>query len=772
MESSRHTTSIKNNDSPVFSIIYYTAGSFLIGVFLVILTILGDMILKDISLSHAFQYHFSELPYILLDILPIVLAVYGFFTSKLFMQKIQQLKTRTDFFDRETSQIKQFIDQLINGNTDVQYEFQDEEEIGSSLVQLRDHLKDKEEEEAKRQKEEAQRTWINEGLAKFSDILRNNSSNMEALSYETIRDLVEYLQANQGAFFLLVEDDETDTENTAVHFEMTGCYAYGRKKYPDKRIEWGEGLIGTCALEKETIHMTDVPETYVNITSGLGKATPTSLLMVPLQIDEKVYGVIEIGSFEIFETYHIEFVERIATNIASVIANVKANEKTARLLEESRKQAKELSQNEEELRQNMEEVQTAKEEAARQTEKFINFTNTVNHAILRMEFDQEQNILFANNKFIQKLGLKEEEDITNKNIKNFLHDKDREYINNIWEKLINEHIDYQGYIKYLTGQQDDLWTKATFNLLQSDGEENNQRILFLGTDVTDIQKANINYKGQISALEQHELKVVFSIKGEFMDANDHFIETMEYKTFDKFETKRIFDLIDHSEMNNFNTTWTNITKGSSFEGVIKLLTRSGREIWINGIISGIEDTYGDIDQIVLLGYNITEYILDKEKLEEKEKLIQQQQEELQQVDKKIKKEVNKTKREIRQEYKETEKVKTREDQILENALDAIITFDHLGIILFFNKAAENLTGFSKEQTIGARIGSLFSQELIEYNDFVAKMVTPVEEKSTEERHKAYISSAQNEDIPVTIYLTKAESGKELTYTAFIHQEKA
>ena len=91
---------------------------------------------------------------------------------------------------------------------------------------------------------------------------------------------------------------------------MTACYAYDRKKFTDKRIEWGDGLIGTCAQEKGTIHLTNLPDNYVSITSGLGKATPKSLLIVPLIINEQVHGVIELASFNTFEKFEVDFVEK------------------------------------------------------------------------------------------------------------------------------------------------------------------------------------------------------------------------------------------------------------------------------------------------------------------------------------------------------------------------------------------------------------------------------------------------------------------------------
>ncbi|HAN19231.1 MAG: hypothetical protein A2X13_09485 [Bacteroidetes bacterium GWC2_33_15] len=328
----------------------------------------------------------------------------------------------------------EFAQNIGNGNlnTDIHL-LSDEDVLGKSLIDMRNNLKKAQEEEAVRKVEDEKRRWTNEGLALFSDVLRKNHENITNLGYEIIQTLINYLKANQGGLFI-INDEQKDN----IYFELLASYAYNRKKYKQKIIHLGEGLAGACALEKATIFLTELPDDYIQITSGLGGANPKNLLIVPLKVEENVLGIIEIASFNTIQPHEIEFVEKVGQNIASTLVSVKINERTARLLNQSKQQSEELAAQEEEMRQNMEELQATQEEATRKTTEMQGILNALDLTSYIIEYNLEGTITSINNAYLNLLGIRREEAIGKHHSDNIkFTDEQKKHYDEFWRDLRN-----------------------------------------------------------------------------------------------------------------------------------------------------------------------------------------------------------------------------------------------------------------------------------------------------------------------------------------------
>jgi putative methionine-R-sulfoxide reductase with GAF domain/HAMP domain-containing protein len=236
--------------------------------------------------------------------------------------------------------------------------------LGNALINMRNNLANVAEDDKKR-------NWATEGMAKFGELLRTNNNDVQKLSEEIIANLVKYIKGNQGGIYI-IDDEEIDGEPT---MSMKACYAWDKKKFLNQKIFKGEGLAGQAWQEGDTIYLTDVPQNYIRITSGLGDANPSSVLITPLKLNDQVFGVVEVASFSVFQDFEIDFVEKISESIASTISSVKVNARTQNLLEESQQMTEQMRAQEEEMRQNMEELQATQEEMARKEKDMLKQLN-------------------------------------------------------------------------------------------------------------------------------------------------------------------------------------------------------------------------------------------------------------------------------------------------------------------------------------------------------------------------------------------------------------
>lgn len=215
----------------------------------------------------------------------------------------------------------EFALQIGEGNLQADFSTLSEDDtLGNSLLAMRSSLQKASMEEEARNEENEKRNWANEGYTKFSELMRKSSGDLNEMAFVIISNLVDYVGATQGGLFIF---NDENTEQPVL--EMAASVAYGRRKFLEKQILPGDGLVGACFLEKKKIYITDVPEEYTEIKSGLGTANPGSILILPLMIEDNVIGIIELAAFKKFRKHEIEFTEKVSESIAASVYAAKIN---------------------------------------------------------------------------------------------------------------------------------------------------------------------------------------------------------------------------------------------------------------------------------------------------------------------------------------------------------------------------------------------------------------------------------------------------------------
>jgi HAMP domain-containing protein/signal transduction histidine kinase/CheY-like chemotaxis protein len=194
--------------------------------------------------------------------------------------------------------------------------------------------------------------WLKSNLATFTQMLQGQKD-LNTVTKRILSELAQVVTAHYGAFYILQQEDGKQH----VKLKLFAGYAYKDENNIPKEFAMGEGLVGQCAFEKERILLTNVPHGYVKINSGLGKAKPANLIILPVLFENNVKAVIELASLDSFSETHLDFLGQLTESIGIVLNTIETNSRTEELLAQSQSLAGELKTQQEELRRTNDELQ-------------------------------------------------------------------------------------------------------------------------------------------------------------------------------------------------------------------------------------------------------------------------------------------------------------------------------------------------------------------------------------------------------------------------------
>lgn len=537
--------------------------------------------------------------------------------------ELKQLFSQSKNIISSLQQIETISKTIATGDYSKQIEQKDSKDyIAKSLNHIIENLKKAEEEEKKRKEEDKKTQWINEGIAKFSDILRQNK-NLKDLSFDIISNLIKYLNANQGGLFILNDDKENPL------LELYAAYAYNRQKLINKSYALKEGLVGSCAIEKQTVYLKDIPDEYINITSGLGDEVPNCILLVPLKVEEDVLGVIEIASFKELLPHEINFVEQVCEDIGGTLANVRINNQTAELLKQSEKQAEMLATKEKEMHENMEELKHTQEESIRREEEMNLVLRAFEELIYRIEIERSGKILKTNSLISNRLSYHIDE-LTVMSIYEIAVENDRDNLTE-WISTIDNDIK-EAQFAFKSRKGDTVYLKIKGIL--SSSEDSSDKIILSAVDITEevkaketistksgelhettetlqsareeIIKREFELAGLYEAIDQSLLKAELTSNGDITLTNTKFLKTVKTK-FSEIANKNINNLVPKKNKKEFSEIWENVSMGMFFSEPMEMINNEGEILHLLVSFTPVRDIDGDIEKVLFLANDFTEH---------------------------------------------------------------------------------------------------------------------------------------------------------------------
>lgn len=572
--------------------------------------------------------------------------------------------------------------------------------------------------------------WITEGLAKTTETLNGEHfDSINDMSFAFVRFITRHLGALQGGVFLRLDQNSDRVVN------QVASYAYGKKRFPQKKVPTDEGLVGQVLLEKEYVYVEDLPDHYTAISSGLGEAAPTSIIIIPVvHGTDEVYGAVEIASYKKLASHEKEYASAACERFASAIAVYMMNENTRRLLKESMEVNESLKQKEESLIHQTKEMQGFQDELnvklkELSTESNLNknILDAIGKTMAIIEFDLDGRILSANNMYLSVMGY---------NIDNLLGKHERvlvpsEEVNSMRYKLLWDSLNNGSYISgeycRINKKGQEIWLNGTYNpIFGLDGKP--YKIIQFAEFTTEQKAKDQTSNERLSAFGQYFPVLDLDLEGKIKSANNTFTELLGYKR-KEYRNIALVELFENAkEIRSFKRILRDIKAGTDGVGVFNFMSREGHVKTIELNLFPLKSLSGDVQKLTLYMVDKTdESFIQKELKTESESLSLLQNE-----------------------------VASR-STILEG-LAMILEVDLNGRIISGNKKVEDWTGKLIEDLYNKPIADMVTTS---YQSAISTLLSDADEKNVKTRTLEFLTTKKgafwgetsvravfNEDVPI------------------------
>ena len=202
--------------------------------------------------------------------------------------------------------------------------------------------------------------WLKTNLARFTGMLQGQRD-LVTVGRMLLSELAPLVNAQQGVIYRM-GGEPVSGEGTLV---LLSTYADTPEGYIGE-VRIGEGLVGQCASEKRRMLITEFPKRTAPIRSGLFKATPKNVIVLPVLFEDRIKAVIELASLSGFTASHLAFLEQLTASIGIVLNSIEATMQTEGLLKQSQQLATELQTQQKELQQTNEQLAQKAQQLAEQ----------------------------------------------------------------------------------------------------------------------------------------------------------------------------------------------------------------------------------------------------------------------------------------------------------------------------------------------------------------------------------------------------------------------
>lgn len=347
--------------------------------------------------------------------------------------------------------------------------------------------------EEEKQKED----WINEGLNKIHEASKAEKITYEGLANTLNETLTSYSDSFLSIIYIVREKDKVQ------YLESVSTIGLSEQKALKKQIEFGDGVVGAIALEREMMYFNKIPDDYHIIISGLSEMKPKSILILPLMFENELYGIIEIAFLRILKDYELKFFETVSTEIALSFKNIMSSLQTEKLLEQMKEKNKQIEKAQKELQKKIDELKQKDLETIVKGTQLESLVNAIDNTLMTIQYSIDGTFISANDKYLKTMHYALR-DLRGKNVLDLVKTERTELEAVI--RRVSQGENYEKIMKRFTKYSEVRWLYSTYTPYY-DAKGKITKILYFAFDVTDTKTHIEKLEKEINILRK-QIKIL------------------------------------------------------------------------------------------------------------------------------------------------------------------------------------------------------------------------------------------------------------------------
>ncbi len=230
-----------------------------------------------------------------------------------------------------------------------------------------------------------EKNWLAQAAKKVDAVLHKEYDSLENLMGSILREFMQQLEVQAGAIY--------HVNNETKEILPITSFVAKRKVHVSEIVRFGDGLVGSLAIEKKRKLIQEIPEDYFSIVSGLGQSAPKQILLEPLLSRDNIVAIMEFGTIGEISTVGLELLNSTTDQVAIRLGMFDITAKAKELFQSAQSKEAQLKENVARLKNLENELAGLRKEHNQLTETERISNRLLKDATLYMRYDPKGKVI-------------------------------------------------------------------------------------------------------------------------------------------------------------------------------------------------------------------------------------------------------------------------------------------------------------------------------------------------------------------------------------------